>query len=112
MMFKKILLASSNVPESHTFYEGPYSDCSPNSHYAIDYYLVENDQSYVNENNHLYQYGVCVSKKNSNLELEESMANYLSDSKSDIQQLIEILCKNQVTPITLPDVLNDLSKNL
>lgn len=66
----------------------------------IEYSLIEN---------HDDKFGIKVSKKNASNELcEQYTLEYVADEEDEGNEIIEILAKNIVTPITVENVLHDL----
>ncbi|SEF60588.1 hypothetical protein SAMN05660865_00604 [Caloramator fervidus] len=78
------------------------------------YYLVETSKlinfkdKYVN----VVGYGICITseqvKDEGNILLEEEMIEFISPYKNKVEDLIDKLAKNQVSPVHLIDVVGEL----
>lgn len=58
------------------------------------------------------KYGIEVIKKddkNEKFNIESKVINNISDKENDVNELLEILMINKVTPITVDDIISDIS---
>ncbi len=77
----------------------------------VEYYITEEDDEY----NGLKPYGIEVVKKqkiDGVVYREIKSVATMSDNRAEIENLLEILHRNTVTPITVGDVLEDLTVRL
>ena len=96
-----VFIHSENLKES----------CAKNP-IKLMYYKVKSRNSYVSENYETY--GVEIVKneyKNDNVYTESVCIDSITQNEFKLDQLIEMLKNNSVTPITLNDVINDLNYN-
>ena len=80
--------------------------CTGNK-FKIEYYQLE---SSITEANHLVKYGVEILKRdvvNDNI-LERKEIRDITNTEEKIYNLLDILYRNEVTPISLNDVIEDL----
>jgi len=72
----------------------------------LEYYQVENEAS-------SKPYGVEIVKKimeNDRMNIEDKKLESICDKEQDTNNLLEILITNKVTPISVDDVIEDLTK--
>lgn len=82
-------------------------------HYPIklEYYKIINEDDIIQQNK--AKFGIHVIKteyKKENIEVENKKIQYLSNDEMKIEQILNTLKENEVTPITVEDVLSDFSK--
>lgn len=78
-----------------------------NEKIELEYYEIHNF-SEINER----KYGIEVIKKNENKEkfnIESKIINNISSKENEINKLLKILMLNKVTPISVDDVISDMS---
>jgi hypothetical protein len=113
-MFKKVLMESSEIAvfsEACEFKTNSSFNIGSTQH-SVDYYLVENCDYCFNDSKDLNKYGLCVSKRNNNVETEESIIESISNSREVVENIISSLCKHSVTPVALTEVLENLRFSL
>lgn len=79
----------------------------------VEYYKRINEDEFVQRNNP--KFGISIVKteyKTNNIKSESKEIKYLSDDENKINKVLEILKKNEVTPIGVEDIIYDLSKQL
>ena len=72
----------------------------------LEYYQLENSTS-------KHQYGIEKIKKEkikNQLNIEKKMINNICNKEQETTKLLELLMINKVTPISVDDILQDLSK--
>lgn len=72
----------------------------------LEYYQLENSTS-------KHQYGIEIIKKEkikNQLNIEKKMINNICNKEQETTKLLELLMINKVTPISVDDILQDLSK--
>ena len=57
------------------------------------------------------KYGIEIAKilKNEKFNIESKIVNNISNEEKEISRLLEILMLNKVTPVTVEDVISDIS---
>ena len=63
-------------------------------------------------NTNAMKYGIEIVKKEENdakFNIETKIVNNISNEEKDISKLLEILMINKVTPITVDDIMSDIS---
>lgn len=79
----------------------------------LEYYKIINEDEFVKENK--AKYGIQIVKTEyleDDVKIEERTLKYLSNDEEKINDLLEILKRNEVTPICIEDVVIDFSKTL
>ena len=72
----------------------------------LEYYQLENSTS-------KHQYGIEIIQKEkikNQLNIEKKMINNICNKEQETTKLLELLMINKVTPISVDDILQDLSK--
>ena len=105
-MYKKKLLFTTRIPNLDN--DNNSGNGGDSGYQSIEYYIIENVE-HVCENNANYRYGISIIRRNNIGEIEESLVKSVSDSKSDVEELISCLCIHTVTPHSLYDILEDFS---
>ncbi len=78
----------------------------------LEYYKMINEDKFINGNNE--KYGVKIVKteyKEKNIKIEDKTIKYLSNDEQKIDNILMILKENEVTPISLQDIICDFSKS-
>ncbi len=86
-----------------------------NKNYPIklEYYKVINEDE-LNKNK-ATKFGINIIKTeymNNNTKVEEKAIKYLSNDEQKINEILDMLKQNEVTPICLQDIIMDLSKQI
>lgn len=79
----------------------------------LEYYKIINEDE-LNKNN-ATKFGINIVKteyKNNNSNVEEKAIKYLSNDEQKINEILNALKQNEVTPIALEDVIVDFSKQI
>lgn len=105
-MYKKNLLFTSKIPMDDISGSSNSNNNTVSKYHSIEYYIIENTD-HVRDSKEYYRYGLSISKRNNSGEIEESLVTSVSDSKSDVENLISSLCVHAVTPLSLHDVMED-----
>lgn len=71
------------------------------SYMKLNYYVTE-----YSKENYAFMYGIAIEKVGHPLEVETT--GPISDAKEWVYKMCEYIAKNQVTPIGLTDVIDDL----
>lgn len=74
----------------------------------LEYYLVESVGSDCTEAEDTREYGVEIVEKELDRVVDSKMFKNIYSCRSKVQDLIEILARNSVTPVSLPYVLDDM----
>jgi len=78
---------------------------------SVEYFILESEEfpigfsSYHNGKH----YGICVSKTLNDTTREEVSIPFISNNREIVDNIIKILIKNTVTPISLKDILLDMN---
>ena len=78
----------------------------------LEYCKMINEDKFINGNNE--KYGVKIVKteyKEKNIKIEDKTIKYLSNDEQKIDNILMILKENEVTPISLQDIICDFSKS-
>lgn len=78
----------------------------------LEYYKVINEDEFVKNNN--AKYGIKIVKTEyieTNTNVEDETIKYLSDNEQKIDELLNVLKNNEVTPICVQDVISDFLKS-
>ena len=78
----------------------------------LEYYKIINEDEFVKKNN--AKYGIRVVKTEyleNDINIEDETIKYLSNNEQEVDEILNILKQNEVTPITTKDVISDISKN-
>ena len=79
----------------------------------LEYYKIINEDEIIKQQN--AKFGINVVKTeyiNDNIKVEDKKVQYVSNDEKKIEKILNILKENEVTPITVEDVLSDFSKIL
>lgn len=76
---------------------------------TVEYYITEYDEYDISAYQKTKYYGICVSKLHNDAKREEVTIPFISKNKKHVDNIIEILIRNTVTPISLKDVLKDMN---
>ena len=78
----------------------------------LEYYKIINEDELVRKNNE--KYGIKIVKTeylHNDTKVEDKTIKYLSSNEQKINDILEILKYNEVTPIAVQDVICDFSKS-
>ena len=78
----------------------------------LEYYKIINEDEFIKNSN--AKYGIKVVKTeylDNDANIEEEKIKHLSNSEQRIDEILNILKQNEVTPIATKDVISDISKN-
>lgn len=78
----------------------------------LEYYKIINEDEFIKKNNE--KYGIKIVKTEylqDNTKVEDKTIKYLSSNEQKVNDILEILKYNQVTPISVQDVICDFSKS-
>lgn len=77
----------------------------------LEYYKIINENEMIRQEK--AKFGIDIIKteyRKDNIEVENKKIQYISNDEKKIEEILNILKENEVTPITVEDVLNDFSK--
>ena len=77
----------------------------------LEYYKIINEDELIKQEK--AKFGIDVIKteyKKDNVKVEDKKIQYISNDEKRIEEILNILKENEVTPITVEDVLSDFSK--
>ena len=92
-----------------TFFDGIFIDCS--KHEEIEYPIKLEYYTIETEENVEAKYGIEIVKTefiDGTVKVESKKMENITDSKEKIKKILTILKNNEVTPIGMQDVLNDM----
>ena len=75
----------------------------------LEYYKIVNEEETIEESK--AKYGVNIVKteyKKDGVKVENEKVEHISNNENEIDEILNILTKNEVTPVVLEDVLNDI----
>lgn len=78
----------------------------------LEYYKIINEDEFIKKNNE--KYGIKIVKTEylqNDTKVEDKTIKYLSSNEQKINDILEILKYNEVTPISVQDVICDFSKS-
>lgn len=78
----------------------------------LEYYKIINEDEFVNKTNE--KYGIKIVKTEyikDDVNIEDETIKYLSNNEQKVDEILNVLKQNEVTPITAKDVISDISKN-
>lgn len=79
----------------------------------LEYYKIINEDEMIKQER--AKFGIHVVKteyKKEDVKVENKKIQYLSNDEKKIEEILNILKENEVTPITVEDVLSDFSKKM
>lgn len=79
----------------------------------LEYYKIINEDEITKNNN--AKYGIKVVKTEyieNDANIEDETIKYLSNNEQKIDEILNTLKQNEVTPITTKDVISDISKSI
>ncbi|MCX7920688.1 MAG: DUF6514 family protein [Clostridia bacterium] len=74
----------------------------------LEYYLLESDNSDIDELSGKRVYGIEIVKKVNAMKVEEELVRNFSCCKEDTRQVLDKLANNTVTPVALSFVIDDI----
>ncbi len=101
MEYKKSFFGKTIIDSSD------YEESNDNEKFELEYYETHNMTGTCKK-----EYGIEIVKKRKQDEkfnIESKIINNISDEEKDVNKLLEILMLNKVTPITVDDVISDIS---
>ena len=101
MEYKKSFFGKTIIDSSD------YEESNDNEKFELEYYETHNMPGTCKK-----EYGIEIVKKRKQDEkfnIESKIINNISDEEKDVNKLLEILMLNKVTPITVDDVISDIS---
>lgn len=101
MEYKKSLFGRTTIDSSDS------EEIKSDEKIELEYYETRN----LNEK-HGRKYGIEVLKRNQKTEkfnIESKVINNISNEEKEINRLLEILMMNKVTPISVDDIISDIS---
>ncbi len=78
----------------------------------LEYYKIINEEELTKNSN--TKYGIKVVKTEyieDNIKIEDETIRYLSSNEQKVEEILNTLKNNEVTPIAIKDVISDISKN-
>lgn len=77
----------------------------------LEYYKIINEDEMIKGKNAKFGIGVeKIEYLKNNINKENKIIKYLSDDERKIEEILKIFKENEVTPISVLDVITDLSK--
>lgn len=79
----------------------------------LEYYKIINEDEMVNGEKE--KFGIGVEKTEyieNNIKVENKFIKYLSNDEKKVEEILKIFKENEVTPIGVTDIINDLSKKI
>ena len=101
MEYKKSFFGKTIIDSSD------YEESNDNEKFELEYYETHNMTGTCKK-----EYGIEIvkkRKKDEKFNIESKIINNISDEEKDVNKLLEILMLNKVTPITVDDVISDIS---
>jgi len=80
----------------------------PSNKLELEYYLLENEEAKVGDQEIVKTYGVEILKKHNGILNEKKQFENIFNTREQTKELVELLSDNTVTPSTLPYILDDL----
>lgn len=78
----------------------------------LEYYKIINEDEFIKGERQ--KYGIKIIKTEyvkNNTKVEDKTIKYLSDNEQKVNEILTILKQNEVTPISVQDIIYDFSKN-
>ncbi len=78
----------------------------------LEYYKIINEDEIIKQEKP--KFGIHIIKteyKEQDIKIENKNIQYVTNDEKRIEQILNLLKKNEVTPIAVEDILNDFSKN-
>ena len=75
----------------------------------LEYYKIINEDEFINKDN--AEYGIKIVKTeyiNDDIKTENKEIKHLSDNEEKTNEILEILKRNEVTPIEVQDIMQDI----
>ena len=79
----------------------------------LEYYKIINEDEFISGKN--AKYGIEIIKTeylDNDIKVEKKSIKYLSNNEQRVNDILKILKENEVTPISVQDIICDYSKNL
>ena len=75
----------------------------------LEYYKIINEDEIVKNKKPKFGIGVVKTEyRGGQMKVEKEQVNYLSNDETRIEEILNIFKRNEVTPIGVTDILNDL----
>ena len=78
----------------------------------LEYYKIINEDEFINKKN--AKYGINIVKTEyitDNAKVENKTIQYLTNNEQKVENILNIFKENEVTPISVQDIICDFSKN-
>ena len=79
----------------------------------LEYYKIINEDEFINRDN--AKYGIKIVKTEyikNNTKIEDKTIRYLSNNEQRVEDILNVLKENEVTPVCVEDIISDFSKEL
>lgn len=79
----------------------------------LEYYKIINEDEMIKQEK--AKFGIYVVKTeyiNDDIKVENKKVQYVSNDEKKIEEILNLLKENEVTPITVEDILSDFSKKM
>ena len=79
----------------------------------LEYYKIINEDEFINRDN--AKYGIKIVKTEyikNNTKIEDKTIRYLSNNEQRVEDILNVFKKNEVTPVSVEDIICDFSKGL
>lgn len=75
----------------------------------LEYYKIINEDEIVKNKKPKFGIGVVKTEyRGGQMKVEKEQVNYLSNDETRIEEILDIFKRNEVTPIGVTDILNDI----
>lgn len=79
----------------------------------LEYYKIINEDEFINRDN--AKYGIKIVKTEyikNNTKIEDKTIRYLSNNEQRVEDILNVFKKNEVTPVSVDDIIGDFSNEL
>ena len=76
----------------------------------LEYYKIINEDEFINRDN--AKYGIKIVKTEyikNNTKIEDKTIRYLSNNEQRVEDILNVFKKNEVTPVSVDDIIGDFS---
>ena len=76
----------------------------------VEYYKITNEEEKIKQNKLIYGIQIIKTEYRDKIGVEQSKAEHLTNNESEINNMLNLLKENEVTPIGLEDVIIEIKK--
>ncbi len=74
----------------------------------VEYYKITNEEEKIKQNKLIYGIQIIKTEYKDKIGVEQSKVEHITNSEKEIEQILGLMKNNQVTPISLEDVIIEI----